>query len=67
MKTSPQFLKMSTLLECWKFWRSEDIYHQKKDLEKRSDIDVEISTDFTITLKTWASTSGQKILLSIIS
>ena len=25
---------------------------KKKDLEKRSDIDVEISTDFTITLKT---------------
>lgn len=34
-------------------YKSEDIYyyHQKKELEKRSDIDVE-STDFTITLKT---------------
>ena len=67
MKTSPQFLKMSTLLGMLDTLKKRGYLSPKKDLEKQSDIDVEISTDFTITLKTWASTTGQKTLLSIIS
>ena len=43
---------MSTLLGVLDTLKKRGYLSPKKDLEKRSDIDVEISTDFTITLKT---------------
>ena len=44
---------MSTLLGVLDILKKRVYLSPKKDLEKRSDIDVDlISTDFTITLKT---------------